>query len=100
MIAEYINRFEQFGTVTYDLLLKEDEVIKHRFNVKFTVENDTQENRDALILEKELAVETSNRLAYVNAKMNVLKARLAAGLDQQMEQLRVEILLELYGISD
>lgn len=97
LTPEFINRFEQFGYVTYDLLLKDGEEVKHRFNVKLQVDDDNDSHRAALVEVKKEEIALINRAAFVNNKINILKARLLAGLDAQLEALRTEILNELYG---
>ncbi len=97
LTAEWINRFEQFGKVTYDLLLKDGNTIKHRFNIKFDSENDTEEYRNNLVADKLNYVDIVNRAVFVNSKIDILKSRLLAGLELQLEALRAEILKELYG---
>lgn len=97
MTPEFINRFEQFGKVNYDLLLKDGNEIKHRFNIKINSEDDTEEKRAEIVATKEEEIALINRTAFVNDKINILKTRLLSGLEAQLEALRSEILNELYG---
>jgi hypothetical protein len=95
--VQFINRFEQFGKVSFDLVFIKDGEIRHRFNITIDAEDENQDTLDAISEEKSQFVAIENRTAYVNQKMDIVKSRLSAVVDAELEAIRAEILGELYG---
>lgn len=65
LTSRFINRLAQFGSVTYDLLLEEKDVIKHRIPIKIS------QKRDSLDKLKELASQVLDRIAYRESKEGI-----------------------------
>ncbi len=101
LTAEWINRFEQFGKVNYDLIFYDNVLaIKHRFNISFDLADDTQAKKDETEAAKRVLINDTSRTQFTLWAFNLTQEKVTAAVAKAFDDAKAEVIAGVYGLSN